>query len=72
MPTTKVAITLDKKTLDRLDWLVKTRLFPNRSKVIQKAVEEKLDRLQKTGWLGNAPSWTLPLKRHPFAYCFSF
>lgn len=48
MGTTKVAITLDKKILDRLDSLVKNRVFPNRSKVIQKAVEEKLKRLERS------------------------
>lgn len=48
MATAKVAITLDKKTLDRLDWLVKNRLFPNRSRLIQKAVEEKLDRMERS------------------------
>ncbi len=48
MSTTKVAITLDEKTLDRLDRLVEARVFPNRSKAIQKAVEEKLERLDRT------------------------
>lgn len=48
MATTKVAITLDKKTLDRVDSLVKRRVFPNRSKVIQRAVEEKLERLERS------------------------
>jgi metal-responsive CopG/Arc/MetJ family transcriptional regulator len=48
MSTTKVAITLDEKTLDRLDRLVKTRVFPNRSRAIQEAVEEKLERLERS------------------------
>lgn len=47
MATAKVAITLDKKILNRLDQLVEDHLFPNRSKAIQKAVEEKLDRLER-------------------------
>ena len=47
MATTKIAITLDDKTVDRLDHLVKDRVFPNRSKAIQEAVEEKLDRLER-------------------------
>ena len=45
MATTKIAITLDEKTLDRLNRLVKDHSFPSRSKVIQEAVEEKLERL---------------------------
>jgi metal-responsive CopG/Arc/MetJ family transcriptional regulator len=48
MDTAKVAITLNKKTLEQLDRLVKKRLFPNRSKAIQKAVEEKLQRLNRS------------------------
>lgn len=48
MSTTKVAITLDEKTLNRLDQLVKDRVFPNRSKAIQKAVEEKLERVDRS------------------------
>jgi len=48
MATTKVAITIGEETLARLDRLVKDRIFPNRSKAIQKAVEEKLDRLERS------------------------
>lgn len=48
METSKVAITLEKKTLRRLDSLVRKRLFPNRSRAIQEAVEEKLQRLEKS------------------------
>ncbi len=48
MPKTKVAITLDEKTLARLDRLVRERMFPSRSKAIQEAVEEKLDRLERS------------------------
>jgi metal-responsive CopG/Arc/MetJ family transcriptional regulator len=48
MPKTKVAITLDEKTLGRLDRLVKDRLFPSRSNAIQEAVEEKLERLERS------------------------
>jgi Arc/MetJ-type ribon-helix-helix transcriptional regulator len=48
MPAMKVAITLDKETLGRLDRLVKDRVFPNRSKAIQDAVSEKLARLERS------------------------
>ncbi len=48
MTTTKIAITLGEETLARLDRLVKDRIFPNRSKAIQEAVEEKLDRLERS------------------------
>ena len=48
MRKTKVAITIDEKTLGRLDRLVKGRLFPSRSNAIQEAVEEKLERLERS------------------------
>ena len=47
MASTKIAITMDEITLHRLDRLVKDRVFPNRSKAIQDAVEEKLERLER-------------------------
>jgi metal-responsive CopG/Arc/MetJ family transcriptional regulator len=47
MATAKIAITLDESTLQRLDRLVKDRVFPNRSKAIQEAVEEKLKKLER-------------------------
>jgi len=47
MSTLKVAITLDEKTLTKLDRLVKAHIFPNRSKAIQEAVAEKLNRIDR-------------------------
>jgi metal-responsive CopG/Arc/MetJ family transcriptional regulator len=47
MSTIKVAITIQDHLLDRLDRLVKARVFPNRSKAVQEAVEEKLARLDR-------------------------
>ena len=48
MATSKIAITIDKNTLNRLDLLVKSHFFPNRSRAIQEAVAEKLQRLEKS------------------------
>jgi len=48
MATSKIAITLDNNMLKELDMLVKSNLFPNRSKAIQAAVAEKLTRLEKS------------------------
>lgn len=45
MATTKVAITLRQDLLQELDGLVRMKVYPNRSKAIQSAVEEKLARL---------------------------
>jgi metal-responsive CopG/Arc/MetJ family transcriptional regulator len=48
MPRSKVAISLEENTLRRLDLLVKQAVFPNRSQAIQTAVEEKLERLDRS------------------------
>ena len=48
MPRSKVAISLDESTLERLDQLIESAVFPNRSQAIQKAVEEKLARLDRS------------------------
>jgi len=48
MARSKIAITIDQNTLNRLDFLVKSRLFPNRSRAIQEAVTEKIERIEKS------------------------
>jgi len=48
MATAKIAITIDQNRLNRLDLLVKSRIFPNRSRAIQEAVTEKIERLEKS------------------------
>jgi metal-responsive CopG/Arc/MetJ family transcriptional regulator len=45
MPSVKVAITLESETLKQLDRLVARQIFPNRSRAIQAAVQEKLTRI---------------------------
>jgi metal-responsive CopG/Arc/MetJ family transcriptional regulator len=47
MAASKIAITIEKKILTRLDRLVKERVFPNRSNAIQQAIEEKINNLEK-------------------------
>jgi len=46
MAASKIAITIDKSTLTRLDRLVKERKYPNRSKAIQEALEDKINKLE--------------------------
>jgi metal-responsive CopG/Arc/MetJ family transcriptional regulator len=48
MAATKIAITIDDKLLNQLDILVKSKVYPNRSKAIQEAVADKLQRLERT------------------------
>ena len=48
MAASKIAITMEEKLVKRLDDLVRSRILPNRSKAIQEAVAEKLERMEKT------------------------
>ncbi len=48
MGTIKIAITLNQNTLERLDRLVRNHIFPNRSRAIQGAVQEKLERMERS------------------------
>jgi metal-responsive CopG/Arc/MetJ family transcriptional regulator len=45
--TAKVAISLDKELLERIDRLVTEKKFPSRSRVIQHAIEAQIDRLDR-------------------------
>ncbi len=47
MTTAKIAITMEEKLLKRLDRLVKSNVFPNRSRAIQEAVEDKITRMDR-------------------------
>ena len=47
MPAAKVVITIEEQLLKRIDRLVAQRKFPNRSRAIQEAVRDKLDRLER-------------------------
>jgi metal-responsive CopG/Arc/MetJ family transcriptional regulator len=48
MGKAKIAITLDERTVGRIDRLVRSRAYPSRSRAIADAVEEKLERLDRT------------------------
>jgi len=45
MSTAKVAITIEESLLGKLDRLVKSHVFPNRSRAIQEAIADKLARI---------------------------
>jgi metal-responsive CopG/Arc/MetJ family transcriptional regulator len=47
MGAAKVAITIEEELLERIDRLVEQRKFPNRSRAIQEAVRDKLERLDR-------------------------
>lgn len=48
MSSAKIAITIDRKILTRLDRLVKERQYPSRSRAVQEALRDKLERLDRT------------------------
>lgn len=48
MAKAKLAVTMDEQTLAEVDSLVSAHRFPNRSRMIELAVREKLDRLGKS------------------------
>lgn len=47
MATAKIAISLEKETLIALDRLVAHGVFPNRSRAIQRVVQDRLDRIAR-------------------------
>ena len=47
MSSAKIAISLDPDDLRQVDQLVERGMFPNRSKLIQDAIAEKLQRLRR-------------------------
>jgi len=48
MATTKVAVTIDTDLLAQVDQLVAQQVFPNRSKAIQEALQDKLTRMRRS------------------------
>ena len=48
MATTKVAVTIDTALLAEVDQLVAQHVFPNRSKAIQEALQDKLTRMRRS------------------------
>lgn len=48
MSTAKIAITIEEELLGKLDRLVSAKVFPNRSRAIQEAIQEKLSRVNRS------------------------
>jgi metal-responsive CopG/Arc/MetJ family transcriptional regulator len=47
MKSAKIAVSIDNALLNQLDRLVRERRFPNRSRAVQEALREKLERLDR-------------------------
>jgi len=47
MSVAKVTVSLDRRLVEKVDRLVNTNVFPNRSQAIQEAVKEKLGRIDR-------------------------
>ena len=54
MSTTRVAFNVNEDLLRRVDKLVEERRFPSRNQVVQVALEEKVDRLDRSRFLQEA------------------
>lgn len=48
MAKAKLAVTLDEATLSEVDRLVARHIYPNRSRIIEEAVKEKLARMNRS------------------------
>jgi len=48
MASAKIAITIEQELLTRLDQLVKEQRLPSRSRAVQEALRDKLDRLDRS------------------------
>jgi metal-responsive CopG/Arc/MetJ family transcriptional regulator len=47
MRSVKIAVTIDQDLLTQLDELVENNHFPNRSRAVQEAIRDKLQRLRR-------------------------
>jgi Arc/MetJ-type ribon-helix-helix transcriptional regulator len=47
MSKSKIAITIDRSIVVKIDHFIKRHVFTNRSRAIQEAVEEKLERMER-------------------------
>lgn len=47
MPAAKIAVSLDPEAVREVDEMVRRGLFPSRSRLIQDALSEKLERLRR-------------------------
>ena len=63
MGKSKVAISLDKSTLNRLDKLVQKQVFPSRSQAVREAVAEKLTRLERSRLAQESPNLIRSLRK---------
>ena len=48
MSTAKIAVTIDRDLLARVDRMVGDALYPSRSRAVQEALQEKLQRLERS------------------------
>jgi Arc/MetJ-type ribon-helix-helix transcriptional regulator len=63
MSTAKIAISLDPKALRDIDRLVKSGRYPSRSKLVQDALFEKLQRIDHSRLATECAKLTLPEER---------
>jgi metal-responsive CopG/Arc/MetJ family transcriptional regulator len=60
----KIAITIDRELLTRLDRLVEVERFPSRSRAVQEALRDKLDRFDGVRFAASVRSLIRSLSRN--------
>jgi Arc/MetJ-type ribon-helix-helix transcriptional regulator len=63
MRTAKVAVSLDRRTLTRVDRLVQRGVFPSRSRLVQDSIEDKLRRIDGVRLAGECAKLDRRLER---------
>jgi len=48
MPKSKIAVTIDAQVVSQVDRLVKEKAYPNRSRIVEEALTEKLSRMDRS------------------------
>jgi len=56
MPKEKIAVTIEKHLLERLDRLVSAGRYPSRSSAVERAVADSLERIDE-GLAGDLAEW---------------
>jgi metal-responsive CopG/Arc/MetJ family transcriptional regulator len=63
MPSAKIAITIEQTLVKKLDILIKEKAYPNRSKLIQEAVKEKLNKMDRSRLANECAKLDIPFEQ---------
>jgi len=63
MSKAKIAITLDERIVGRIDRLVQMKVYPSRSRAIEEAVAEKLQRIDRSRLARESAKLDVPFEK---------